>query len=154
MSKEPKQIHTEIIIKASPTVVWDILVDFEKYPAWNPFIKSIKGNAEQGKKITARLEPPGASGMTISPTLLAVRNYKELKWLGHLFINGLFDGEHIFELHENKDGSTTFIQRENFKGILVPLFTKLLDNNTREGFELMNQRLKDRAEAVQTSTAI
>ena len=36
-----KQIKTSIHINATKEKVWEILMDFEKYPEWNPFIKSI-----------------------------------------------------------------------------------------------------------------
>jgi hypothetical protein len=146
MSKEPKQVRTEIVINASPEKVWKVLTEFNEYPTWNPFIKSIRGELREGKKIVARIEPPGASGMTFKPTLLSVKANEELRWLGHLFVPGLFDGEHIFELYENTDGSTTFVQREIFRGILVPLFAKMLDVNTIAGFEQMNKQLKAIAE--------
>lgn len=148
MSRLPKEIRTELVIKASPSIVWAILIDFSNYPSWNPFIKWIKGIPQQGEKITVRIEPPNASGMTFKPTLLTVRKNQELRWLGHLFIPGLFDGEHIFELYENSDGTTTFVQREEFRGILVGLFHKMLDTSTVQGFDAMNRKLKERAEAV------
>jgi len=84
--------------------------------------------------------------MTFKPKLLVVQPQKELRWLGHLFIPGLFDGEHIFELYENTDGSTTFVQREKFTGMLVSLFQKMLNTNTVAGFEAMNKKLKELAE--------
>lgn len=148
MSHIKKEIRTELVIKASPTIVWAVLTDFAQYPSWNPFIKWIKGEAMLGAKITARIEPPNASGMTFKPVVLRVQPHKEFRWLGHLFIPGLFDGEHIFELYENSDGTTTFVQREEFKGLLVGLFTKMLDTNTVQGFEAMNRKLKERAEAM------
>lgn len=147
MRKEPKQIRTEIVIHATPAKVWSILTDFKSYPQWNPFIKTIEGKAEQGTKLKARIIPPGASGMTFTPKILVSKQNNELRWLGHLLIPGLFDGEHIFELYENTDGSTTFVQREIFRGILVPLFSKMLDNNTVRGFELMNSKLKEISES-------
>ena len=61
-------------------------------------------------------------------------------------MRGIFDGEHKFELTDNRDGTTTLVQSENFIGILVPLFKKTLDNNTRRGFEAMNKKLKEMAE--------
>lgn len=146
MSKEPKQIRTEIVINAAPEKVWNILINFESYPDWNPFIRSIRGNVLEGAQVVARIEPPGASGMTFKPKLLAIRPNSEFRWLGHLFVPGLFDGEHIFELYENTDGSTTFVHREIFSGVLVPLFKKMLDVNTFQGFQLMNAALKARAE--------
>jgi hypothetical protein len=146
MAKLPKEIKTEILINSNPEIVWNILMDFDKYPKWNPFIKSIKGQPIIGSHITAKLVPPDSKGMTINPLILEVDNKKKFRWIGHMIIPGLFDGEHIFELIDNKNGSTTFIQREIFRGILIPLLKKLLDDNTRRGFELMNQQLKIESE--------
>lgn len=141
-----KAITTEILIQATPEKVWGVLTDFDQYPQWNPFIKSITGNVAVGNTIKARIETPGASGMTFKPTVIVYAEAKEFRWIGHLFIKGLFDGEHSFRLIDNKDGSTTFIQSEQFEGILVPLFNKMLDTNTVEGFRQMNEKLKQEAE--------
>jgi hypothetical protein len=141
-----KEIKTEILIDATPEKIWAILTNFEDYANWNPFIKSIQGKVEIGSKIMARIEPPQSKGMTFYPKVLAYETQKEFRWLGHLFFPGLFDGEHIFELIEHSNGTTTFIQREKFNGILIPLFKKMLDNNTIAGFNLMNAKLKELAE--------
>jgi hypothetical protein len=141
-----KEIKTEILIHATPAKVWSILTNFDNYPNWNPFIKSIKGDVKVGNKITARIEPPQAKGMTFKPKILTFETNKELKWLGHLLVAGLFDGEHKFELMDNGNGTTTFIQSEKFKGILVPLFKNMLENNTINGFNEMNGKLKELAE--------
>jgi len=146
MAKQPKEIRTEILIHADPSKIWSILMDFGKLPDWNPFIKSIQGQAIAGQKIKVRLEPPDAMGMTIKPRVLAVNKEKEFRWMGHLIFPGLFDGEHIFEFVDNRNGTTTFIQREVFQGILIPLFKKMLDDNTRRGFESMNRQLKIESE--------
>lgn len=141
-----KEIKTELVIQASPERVWEILTAFEKYPLWNPFVKSIQGNAKVGAKIVVRLEQPGSKGMTFKPTVLTFEKNKEFKWIGHLLLPGLFDGEHRFELIDNGNGTTTFIQAERFKGILVRLFSKMLDTSTINGFNAMNQKLKEEAE--------
>jgi hypothetical protein len=143
-----KEIKTEIVINAKAKKVWAIFTDFKNYPNWNPFIRSLTGKVEVGKKITATLEPPGANSMTFKPTVLVFENEKELRWIGHLIFTGLFDGEHKFELIENGNGTTTFRQSEKFKGILIPLFKKMLDNNTVDGFNQMNQKLKELAEST------
>ncbi len=146
MRKQPKEIKTEILINTHPEKIWNILMDFEKYPHWNPFIKSIKGKPQIGAKLSVRLEQPDAMGMKLNPKVLEAKDKREFRWLGHLIIPGLFDGEHIFELRDNNDGTTTFVQREIFRGIPVQLFKKMLDDNTVRGFELMNQQLKVESE--------
>jgi len=141
-----KEIQTEILIHASAEKVWSIFTNFSAYPKWNPFIKSLQGDVKTGQKIKVRLEPPDAKGMTFEPLVLVYDNKKEFRWLGHLWIKGLFDGEHCFELQDHGNGSCTFKQSEKFYGILVPLFQRMLDTNTVNGFRQMNEKLKELAE--------
>ena len=126
--------------------MWSILSDFNNYKNWNPFIKSVEGKVEEGKKFKVTIQQPNSKPLTFSPKCLKFEESKELRWLGHLLLPGIFDGEHIFELMETKDGNTVFIHRENFKGILVPFIWKSLNKDTRNGFELMNHELKMRVE--------
>ena len=141
-------IKTEITINTTPEKVWSVLTNFNTYPNWNPFIKSIKGQVVVGEKITVRIEPPATKGMTFKPKVISFIKHKELSWLGHLLFPGLFDGKHKFQLVDNNNGTTTFIQSEKFSGILVPLFKKKLNQNTRKGFIVMNYKLKELAEKL------
>ncbi len=141
------ELQTKIIIKASKNKVWNILCNFNTYPEWNPFIRFIQGNVAVGNKIKVRIEPPNAKEMTFTPKVLSFIKQKQLTWLGHFVLPGLFDGEHHFELLSNPDGTTTFIQSEQFSGLLVPFFKKQLCNNTKKGFILMNEKLKELAES-------
>lgn len=141
-----KEIKTQILINATPEKVWSILTNFDNYPNWNPFIKSLEGEVKVGNKIIARIVPPDSKGMTFNPRILTFEKNKEFKWLGHLLFSGLFDGEHKFELIDNRNGTTTFLHSEKFKGILVPLFKRLIENNSKRGFEEMNRKLKELAE--------
>ena len=141
-----KQITTSILIDAPSEKVWNILTDFKSYSHWNPFIKSLQGDVQVGKHIEVRLDPPGAKGMTFKPEVLVFDINKEFKWIGHLFFAGLFDGEHRFQLIDHGNGTTTLIQSERFEGVLIPLFKKMLDVQTVNGFKLMNEALKARAE--------
>lgn len=136
-----KQIKTSIIINASKEKIWKILTDFESYPEWNSFIKSVTGEVKVGNQIKIKLQ-----GMTFKPNVLTFNENTELKWLGYLWFKGLFDGEHKFKLTDNGNGTTNFEQSENFSGILVKLFSKSLDKDTKNGFEQMNNELKLRAE--------
>jgi hypothetical protein len=143
-----KQLHTETEIGASAWRVWELLTDFASYPEWNPFIRSISGELAPGERLQARLEPPGGRAMTFKPKVLTAEPNRELRWLGHLLVPGLFDGEHSFTIQPLEDDRVRFIQREAFKGLLVPLFVQSLESNTRRGFEEMNHALKERAEAA------
>ena len=139
-------ISTQIHINASTEKVWAILTNFEAYPQWNPFIQQLSGEPKLGKKIEAFIVLPGSKGMTFKPTVLAFEEHKELRWIGHLLIPGIFDGEHKFELQANTDGTITFLHSEKFTGVLIPFMKKMLNVDTRKGFESMNIKLKELAE--------
>lgn len=143
-----KEISTTILINAAPQKVWAVLTDFKNYPSWNPFITSLSGNVAVGRHIEAQLSPPGGKPMTFKPEVLAFDAQKEFRWIGHLLFTGLFDGEHCFRLADNGNGTTTFIQSEKFGGILVPFLKKMLDVNTRQGFDQMNEALKKQVEGA------
>lgn len=141
-----KQLHTEIEIQAPAERVWEVLTDVASYPEWNPFIRSITGRPAPGERLETRLEPPGGRGMTFKPKVLNAEPSRELRWLGHLLVPGLFDGEHSFTIEPLEENRVRFVQREAFKGWLVPLFARSLETNTHRGFEEMNRALKERAE--------
>ena len=145
-----KQLYTEIEIDASAKRVWELLTDFASYPEWNPFIRSIGGQPAPGERLRARLEPPGGLAMTFKPKVLTAEPNRELRWLGHLLVPGLFDGEHSFTIQPLEDDRVRFVQREAFRGLLVPLFARSLESKTRRGFEEMNRALKGRVEAAPT----
>lgn len=135
------RIETQIRIEASPKRVWETLMNLPGYSHWNPFIQHQKGNPQKGERLVLTI-----GGMTMKPKVTRVEPQQSFRWLGHLFIPGLFDGEHCFELKANPDQSTTFVQSENFNGVLVGLLKKKLDTDIIEGFEAMNEALKSEVE--------
>jgi hypothetical protein len=141
-----RQLRAEIEIAAPPDRVWEVLSDFDAYPEWNPFIRRIGGSPHEGEKLEVRIEPPGGRGMTFKPTVLEATPGRELRWLGRFLVPGLFDGEHRLRVEpRDEEGRSWFIQSEEFRGVLVPLFGGML-GKTEEGFRQMNTALRQRAE--------
>ena len=143
-----KELHSEIEIDASVERVWDILTDFASYPQWNPFIRSISGELKVGQRLEVRLEPPDSRGITLRPTVLRAEPNRLMRWVGHLLVPGLFDGEHSLVTEPLEENRVRFVQHDAFKGVLVSLLARSLDKNTLRGFEEMNQALKERAEVL------
>jgi hypothetical protein len=142
-----QMIETKIDIAAPPAAVWRILTDFAAMPAWNPFIRAIKGAAVPGSRLTVRIAPPGRSQMTFRPAVLIVDEPYELRWLGVVMNRRIFSGEHFFKLAAIGTGATRFRHGEKFSGLLASLLMRgaILDA-TRQGFLAMNAALKERAE--------
>ena len=99
-------------------------MDFPGHNRWNPFVRSIEGTPRVGEPLNVVVQPPGGRAMRFRPRVLAVEPAKELRWKGKLFVQGLFDGEHIFLLEAKPNGSVLFQQGEIFSGLLVPFLKK------------------------------
>ncbi|MFY9637770.1 MAG: SRPBCC domain-containing protein [Methanobacterium sp.] len=140
-----QEIYSEIRINASPSIVWDIITDFDNFGKWNPFIREISGILKEGSEIHVFIKPPNSNGMKFKPRILKYDPENEIKWLGKLWIRGLFDGEHSLIIKKIDEDNVLFIQKERFNGLLVPLFSNML-NNTKFGFQRMNEKLKQEAE--------
>jgi hypothetical protein len=139
------KIRTEIIINTSKEKVWDILTDFGNYSTWNPFIIQSQGKAVVGTQLTNTMKN-GKKDITFKPKILKVENYRYFDWMGKLWINGLFDGQHFFEIEEISPNQVKLIHGENFGGILSTMILKKIGEQTRENFVKMNMALKKKAE--------
>jgi hypothetical protein len=140
-----KELRTEIEFDGMPDEVWAVLADLPAYSQWNPFIESIDGELRVGGKLDVRLQPVDERGIDVHPTVLAAEPARELRWIGHLIIPGIFDGEHRFQIKEAGPGRVRVIQSERFGGVLLPLlWKKLRVGGTAKGFRAMNEALARR----------
>jgi len=140
-------IEATTVINAPITAVWRVLSDGQQYVNWNPFITVVAGDLAPGSRPTLRITPPGKRGSTFRPRVVHASAEQGLRWLGHLILPGLCDADHEFRLTQSADGRTQLVQRETFRGVLVPLLAGML-KPTQQGFEVMNAALRQRAEAI------
>jgi hypothetical protein len=144
-----KHIYTEIEIAAPTKTVWAILADNNRYPQWNPYHVSVQGVMKEGEKLNVTLHKPNGEVVHIDPHVIRIIPLQELTWGGG--IKGIFHGEHTFLLEEIRPGHTKLVQKESFTGFAIP-FASL--ESIEEGYSLMNQALKERAESFETSLTI
>jgi len=140
-------LHTEIRINATPEHIWNVLMDFDQYPEWNPFVRRISGPSKVGEKLQVELHQVKGKSMVISPEVVVVAQGILFSWKGKFGVKGIFDGQHSFALEGLGEGETNFIHSEEFGGILLPFMRKMIKTTTTESFELMNTALKARCEA-------
>jgi len=138
-----KNLSTEILINAPVDKVWKEFTDFNEYPKWNPFIKSLSGEVKVGNTIHVVIQPSGGTSWNFNPVITQVKDNDILQWEGRMFLPGIFTGRHTFQVVRIDNNKTKFIQKEDYKGALV-LFVNL--NPTLEGFKSMNAVLKKRSE--------
>jgi hypothetical protein len=142
-----RAIQTEIGIDRPSAAVWAVLADIDRWAEWNPFARA-KGRLALGERLEVEIRPPGGKPMSFRPTIVRLDRGVELRWLGHLGIPGVFDGEHGFRIEPEGDERCRFGQFETFKGVLAGPLLWLVGDQTRRGFETMNLALKARAEGA------
>lgn len=142
-----KTILTEIEINAAAEKVWRILTDFEKFPAWNPFVTSIAGKPAVGETLKITVKVPEKQTLQFTPKVLRAAPNEELRWVGAMPL-GAFRGEHFFKIEALGDDKIRFTHGEIFNGWTVWLIGFLMGKQLEKGYRLMNEALKEQAENV------
>lgn len=141
-----KEIRTEIEINSSPEKSWQVLIDFAKYPEWNPIIRRIKGALEVGTRLEIYIKTAKGKTRVYRPFVTKVEPNHELRWTGKSFLPGLFNGERIFNLEAIETNRVRFSHAEVFTGFGVFFAGNMIDKDIRESFESMNKTFKMRVE--------
>lgn len=139
-----KNIETEILIDAPIEVVWRVLMNFEAYRDWNPFL-TIEGEPVLGNKLDVIINMDGRKNF-FKPKVVAYEEGRRFEWTGKLLLKGLFAGNHYFKLDPVTEFQTKFVHGENFSGILQGTIMKKVRDKTIKGFETMNAAMKSFAE--------
>jgi uncharacterized protein YndB with AHSA1/START domain len=120
----------EIEIDAPQDVVWDVLAGIDRWPDWNPAVKSasLRGSLKEGAEFRWKAGPG-----TIVSRLEEVDAPKRIAWSGRSM------GIKAFHVHtlEKRDGRTLISTEESYEGLIARLFSgrlrKMLDDSLTEG---------------------
>ncbi|MCS6971921.1 MAG: SRPBCC domain-containing protein [Leptospiraceae bacterium] len=144
------QIHTEIEIRATADTVWNVLIDFPRYPEWNPLIPRIEGMAYPGEKISLWLRLAEGLEFPIPPceVLQANSTQRELRWRGPALplLDQILCGEHYFMVQSAGEKISRFVHGENFTGMLADLLLPPLQQRLTDLYSEMNRALRARCE--------
>jgi len=138
-----KSFTTTTLVDARREDVWNIVMDFESYPRWNPYMRSVTGQAELGETLHVRLAPPGGDEDAVSARVFVLKPPRKLRWQSRMLAPGLRDIEYEVIVAPAAPNLTQVIQRIRYEGLLVPF----VDGGAiRSGLESMARALARRAE--------
>ena len=142
-----RELRAEIQISAPIEQVWRVLTDFEHWKDWNPMVNQASGTASVPSKLKLTMRGlDSKDAMKYEPIVVEVDPPKYLRWRATMMSGFMFTNDRVFELKE-KYGGTEVINREEFSGLMVPLFWKKMNQFVVPMLEKMNNALKDRMEA-------
>jgi hypothetical protein len=130
---------SEILVAADPETVWDVLAAVDRWPDWNPDVKSasIEGELAEGTRFRWKSGPG-----TITSTLQRVERPGVIAWTGRTF--GI-DAVHVWWLDAD-DGATRVRTEESFDGVLARLFRRPLRKTLARALDRGVRHLKAEAE--------
>lgn len=130
-------------IAAEPQAIWDLLTDAAGYPDWNPAVIKIDGEIREGERIrlTSIVNPDREFKLTVSD----VQAPHRMVWSDGMPL-GLFKGVRTYEVTPNGDGTSEFSMEEVFSGLMEPLISKSIPDQT-DSFNQFADGLKAVAEA-------
>lgn len=137
-----KSFSATSTINASPETIWAILTNAEGYPQWDPGVVRIEGNIAPGEKVIAHTK---FSDRAFPAKVTTFEPNRKMVWTGGMPL-GLFKGERTFLLTPQSDGSVKFDLKEEFTGLLLPIFGRTIPDLS-ENFQNFANGLKQHAEA-------
>ncbi len=143
-------INESIEINAGPAQVWQALLDFERYPDWNPFIIKLSGKAAVGALLDEWVMASKEKRVRFKTNILELVTAEKLVWRGVYGAGWLLNGIHQFILEPLNNGQETRLtQKETFSGVLLPFMNM---EESRQGYRAMNVALKQWVETTCAST--
>jgi uncharacterized protein YndB with AHSA1/START domain len=143
-------IVSEVVeIDAPQAFVWDVLVDYEHYPEWNPYTVRVEATLEIGARVVLHLPEPGKPGTT----------FETVEWMSvidaphHLQYN---TGTELPGIHAVRDqwvddlgdGRSTYNTTDVFTGDIARVIFDTQGGWVTAGFNAAAHALKARAELL------
>lgn len=150
----PSRIHvarTEVWLQASPARVYDVLVDFARWPEWNPSVCSLRGRPEVGARLTLGLEVAPGRTLKVRPVITRLGPEFGLEWRGGApGMPWLLDVHHAFQIspaaselgEQGPAGATRFVHEERFSGALAAPIWRLLERRLMPRYRATNEGLR------------
>jgi hypothetical protein len=146
--KGPKGVRAEhrIGVHAPAQAIWEIIRDLEHWREWNPLYPEASGEIHIGATLDMTVQLPGMKPQAMRATVLDwVPNeqlHYEVKALG-----GLVRAIRFIEIEQLAPESCIVSNGEIMGGFLGRSVARQVGSRVLKGLRLMNEALKDRAEA-------
>lgn len=142
-----RRVRVETTIGAPLAAVWGVLVDFTRYPEWNPFTTRVETTGRVGARVLMDVRL-GKRRLRMRERVRVNEPMKRIGW--GLYIGGgrLLDCTRVQELAAIDERTTRYTCEEAFRGWLVPLFFGWTERAMHDGFAATAAALKRRAEEL------
>jgi len=140
--------HSEAIIEAPADVVWDVIMDLDSYPDWNPYTIAMKSTLRVGEPMVMTVKMNPLITLEQTENIRVLEEGHKVCWGIDTTTPSLNSGERCQWLEEREDGTTRYVTEDLIEGTLNPLVNLLFGNDVQVGFDAVAKALKARAESL------
>ena len=140
-----------VVIDAPAEFVWNIILDAERYGEWNPFTPRIDTDFAPGSPIHMHVAL-GALTLKLTETIQDVEPPLRIAWGKDFGARALLTASKTQHLTPIDDKSCSYHTTDRMAGLLAPFVQLFFARWVLRGFDDTGLALKQRAEAVATSS--
>ncbi|CAN7553002.1 SRPBCC domain-containing protein [Phenylobacterium sp. LjRoot225] len=140
------RIEHRIGIQTPAEVVWEILQDVEGWSRWNPLYREASGTIRIGAPLDLVVALPEMKPQPVRATVLEWVPNEQLHYRT-VGMGGLVKGTRYVEIEQLAQESCIISNGEIMGGLLGPTVASSLGRRVYKGLRLMNEALKEAAEA-------
>lgn len=142
-----RTLYSDLVTINQPKeLVWNVLLDLNSYPKWNPFTSPVISTLELGSPVELHVKMP-IRGDRIQTEILICNDPEEtLSWgttLGH---KSLLIAQRDQKVSAINDHQCTYQNWDAFHGLLTPLVVGLFGEDMLNGFNGVAYALKEYCE--------
>lgn len=139
-------------IDAPQSFVWDVLVDYERYPDWNPYTVRVDTQLQVGADVVLHLPHPDRPGKTMTTTevMRAIEPPYHLQYDTADSLPGIFAVRDQW-VEDRGEGRSSYWTTDVFSGEHAQLAFDLQGTWVKSGFDAVAVALKARAEQLWTA---
>jgi len=141
------EVEHRLEIQASPATIWQLLSDFEHYPAWNRYSPKVTGKFEVGEQVTVEAHL-GSRVQKVENIILSIKPEQELCWQSQDWFASLAQGLRCRWLTDQGNGRTLLVHHEVMAGPLAWLIEWIFYQRIEQGLRLVNESLAEEAERI------
>ncbi|HEY6877107.1 MAG TPA: SRPBCC family protein [Polyangiales bacterium] len=139
--------HSESDIAAPPSLVWDILMDLDGYPEWNPYTIAMKSTLKIGDPMVMKVKMSPLITLEQTEHIRVLEPGHKVCWGIETTTPELNSGERCQWLEPLPNGGTRYVTEDLIEGLLNPVVSTLFGSDVGNGFDGVAASLKAYAEA-------
>ncbi len=144
----PFTLDQRLTIEAPPSLVWEVIVDLDAYPEWNPFQLSVRSSLNPGDPIDMRVQLVKSFTQHQREKIFEHISGERLAYGLDGDALGAIRSRRVQTIDEGPEGITHYRSHFRLEGWAVPFTVALLGRALARGFDDATLALKARAELL------